>query len=70
MLGGRYRYEFFNCWRNINEKGTANYTDVYKDSAKVFNSPSFLTETNKGKNISLIFKYLKNLDIINDRLSF
>jgi len=35
MLGGRYRYEFFTCWRAINASGAANYKDAYGSLAKV-----------------------------------
>eukprot|EP00002_Diphylleia_rotans_P021718 TRINITY_DN4235_c0_g1_i3.p1 TRINITY_DN4235_c0_g1~~TRINITY_DN4235_c0_g1_i3.p1 ORF type:complete len:1285 (-),score=233.19 TRINITY_DN4235_c0_g1_i3:151-3810(-) len=34
MLGGRYRYEFFNCWRKIHEKGVGNYKDAYANLIK------------------------------------
>eukprot|EP00002_Diphylleia_rotans_P029924 TRINITY_DN6116_c0_g4_i1.p1 TRINITY_DN6116_c0_g4~~TRINITY_DN6116_c0_g4_i1.p1 ORF type:complete len:743 (-),score=142.75 TRINITY_DN6116_c0_g4_i1:1566-3533(-) len=30
MLRGRYRYEFFKCWRQIHEIGAGNYKDTYK----------------------------------------
>eukprot|EP00002_Diphylleia_rotans_P032243 TRINITY_DN6756_c0_g1_i10.p1 TRINITY_DN6756_c0_g1~~TRINITY_DN6756_c0_g1_i10.p1 ORF type:complete len:2620 (-),score=451.36 TRINITY_DN6756_c0_g1_i10:125-7984(-) len=29
MLGSRYRYEFFNCWRTIQSKGAGSYKDTY-----------------------------------------
>eukprot|EP00002_Diphylleia_rotans_P018099 TRINITY_DN3506_c0_g1_i4.p1 TRINITY_DN3506_c0_g1~~TRINITY_DN3506_c0_g1_i4.p1 ORF type:complete len:1850 (+),score=318.73 TRINITY_DN3506_c0_g1_i4:3274-8823(+) len=34
MLGGRYRYEFFNCWRSIHAKGAANYKEIYSNIIK------------------------------------
>eukprot|EP00002_Diphylleia_rotans_P011601 TRINITY_DN2288_c0_g1_i1.p1 TRINITY_DN2288_c0_g1~~TRINITY_DN2288_c0_g1_i1.p1 ORF type:complete len:2402 (+),score=445.90 TRINITY_DN2288_c0_g1_i1:75-7280(+) len=34
MLQGRYRYEFFNCWRVLRGKGVANHKRAYEDKAK------------------------------------
>eukprot|EP00002_Diphylleia_rotans_P039414 TRINITY_DN9131_c0_g1_i2.p1 TRINITY_DN9131_c0_g1~~TRINITY_DN9131_c0_g1_i2.p1 ORF type:complete len:1246 (-),score=226.09 TRINITY_DN9131_c0_g1_i2:104-3841(-) len=34
MLGGRYRYEFFTCWRSIHKKGAGSYKDTYSGLVK------------------------------------
>lgn len=68
MLGGRYRYEFFICWRAINASGAANYKDAYGSLAKVFFEGYYSQVVILSHDLSINYIFFESLDKVGDLL--